>query len=172
MNIRNAVLALTLLGVSQTAHAKQMPDKLITAGWIENVIMTSDGLQFKAKLDTGADTSSINAQNIRQIIKDGKASVRFTLKDDKGKEIRIVRPISRMVKIRSRSNASLIRVVVKLKICVGGLVVNSEFNLTDRGRFRYQVLLGRSLLAHRIVVRSGPKGLVSDRCNMESMNKS
>ena len=51
----------------------------IIAGWIENVEIESLDAKFKAKLDTGARTSSIHATDIKEFKRDGKKWVKFTL---------------------------------------------------------------------------------------------
>ncbi|MBE7525980.1 ATP-dependent zinc protease [candidate division WWE3 bacterium] len=48
-------------------------------GAIENVHLDPPGLEFSARIDTGAQTSSLNALDIVEFERDGKPFVKFNL---------------------------------------------------------------------------------------------
>ena len=52
------------------ADAVDMADKTLV-GWLEHVVVSEAGLILEAKLDTGADTSSLHAENIHRFRRDG-----------------------------------------------------------------------------------------------------
>ncbi|MCK6263628.1 RimK/LysX family protein [Vibrio sp. ZSDE26] len=113
------------------------------------------GLQqsFKARVDTGATTSSVNAQDIVQFERDGKDWVKFKL--DMGKDLskEIALPIQRWVKVRqSNSEESVKRPVIVAWVQVGDLKEKTEFTLTDRGHMTYPILLGRSFFKDVAIV--------------------
>ena len=56
------------------------------------------------------------------------------------------------------------RPVVRMKICLGGLITETVFNLAERTAFSYRVLLGRTLMAGRYMVRSGKTHMLDGRC--------
>ena len=71
-------------------------------GWIEKVMIVP-GRRWKveAKLDTGADTSSLDARNIRRVRVGDKAYVRFSVFDPlTGESVSLRRPYVRSVRIR------------------------------------------------------------------------
>ena len=50
-------------------------------GWLENATVEGGKLELKAKLDTGAKTSAVNASDITELQRDGGKWVRFRLAD-------------------------------------------------------------------------------------------
>ena len=70
-------------------------------GWIETVTFPQAGLQLEAKLDTGAQTSSLDARSIEEFERDDEPWVRFRLEGERqgGTASQWVeRPIVRRVK--------------------------------------------------------------------------
>ena len=162
-----SMLALVFLAAGHSLAVSRDAGKMpIVAGWIEKAKLPDEKLVFNAKLDTGADTSSLHAKNIKLFTRDGQRFVRFELFDDADQKMLLEKPVIRMTRITRRAGATAVirRPVVKLKICLGGIVETTQFNLADRGSFKFKMLIGRSLLAGRIMVRSGAKSLVSDKC--------
>jgi hypothetical protein len=120
----------------------------------------------KARVDTGARSSSIHATDIQYFERDGKNWVRFkmhthkTTKESKPTEKAeaIVEPtyevpVLRMVKIRQASASEMERrPVVKLRVRIDQFEDDAEFTLTNRGGMIYPVLLGRSFLKDVMVV--------------------
>ncbi|WP_392561906.1 RimK/LysX family protein [Orbus sturtevantii] len=113
-----------------------------------------DGLIIKAKLDTGALTSSFGATDIHFFDRDGKEWVRFKPQIEGRDSAFIEKPLIRHSKIKTRSDdlrddedkLHSKRPVVMLNICFDGVVYPTEVNLTDRSRFIYPLLLGSSAL--------------------------
>lgn len=111
--------------------------------------------RVKAKLDTGATTSSIDARNQEVFKRDGKRWVRFTIEDRDGREVELERRVERFVKIRRPDDKFDRRPVVKMSLCLGRELRSVEVSLADREGFVYPVLLGRNFLAGVAVVDSG-----------------
>ncbi len=123
-------------------------------GWAERVVLGPNNLHLEAKLDTGADTSSLHAQNIRRVRRGDKRLVRFEIEDDEtGETISIARPFIRRARIKRHSGEHQRRYVVVIDVCLGDhLLREVEFSLIDRSEFQYPVLLGRSALEGVAVV--------------------
>lgn len=136
----------------------------VVAGWIERITLPEKGLVFEAKLDTGADSSSLNGHKIERFRRAGGSFVRFEMSDDTGKSIAVEAPVVRRVRIKRSGSDDDSRAVVRLKVCVGGMIAEGDFTVADRGELSYQVLIGRNLLAGRILVDSSQQRVVSDRC--------
>jgi hypothetical protein len=150
------VVALCILTPGMTAQAgEDVRDKEIL-GWIENALVTSERIKVKAKLDTGAKTTSLHAFNIKRFKRDGRRMVRFTIENpDSGEQLEMERPLVRSVRIKeSMGDEHSRRPVVELWLCVGSIGREVEVNLVDRSRFIYPLLIGRSAMSGLIVVDS------------------
>lgn len=159
------VLSLTFPAV---CIAGERAPKMIL-GWLETTQLIESGMRIKTKLDVGANTSSMQATNIRQFEKDGAPWVRFDFTDedvDTGKErtLRLEGPLVREVLIKRHGASSVIRPVVTQEFCLFTQVYRTEFSLTDRGKFNYSILLGRSFLSQVALVDSSETFLSRPNC--------
>ncbi|MEM7084150.1 MAG: ATP-dependent zinc protease [Pseudomonadota bacterium] len=139
---------------SRGSRALLEPSEPQTFGWIEQVILSPE-LQWKldAKLDTGADTSSLDAHKIRRVRYKGKSYVRFSIKNpESGEMVSLRRPYVRTVRIRRHTGNHQRRRVALMTVCLGNVERTIEVTLTDREYFDYPMLLGRSALAGLAVV--------------------
>ncbi|WP_454144249.1 ATP-dependent zinc protease family protein [Methylocaldum sp. MU1018] len=124
-------------------------------GWLESVFLKPWNIRMTAKLDTGAKTSSLHADNIEHFTKSGQEWVRFTLTGtDDDKSVVVDRPLVRTVYIKERRSHATKRDVVNLELCKNGRNYETEFTLVDRSNFNYPVLLGRSFLKDVALVDS------------------
>lgn len=136
-------------------------EPLFKAGHIETVLV--EGLTFPAKLDTGADVSSINALNIKQFERDGKAMVSFTYTNDQGLEQDFEKPVVDVMRIRAKKGEEAnVRPVIEMHVTLGDLEKKIRVNLQDRSRFHYSMILGKNFLKYGAVVSSDENYLVSD----------
>jgi len=150
-----------LIVVGEPAGTFQMAvagDKVV-AGYIEKVTLGQKVLVFKAKLDTGARHSSLNATDIQMFERKGVSWVRFIVTDSKGKTMRMEKKAFRVAGIKTRDETLQERPVIMLLICLGPVQKEVEVNLVDRSFFNYQVLIGRSFLKGSFLVDSGAKFL-------------
>ena len=136
-------------------QATKLNDKTIL-GQTEWVYVSRAKSNYKARIDTGAATSSINASDIERFERDGKKWVRFTLSHEKGAEPQIIEAkIERIVRITQSTNLeeeSERRFVVKLHVRIGDMSPQTEFTLTDRSHMEYPVLIGRTFMRDVILV--------------------
>jgi hypothetical protein len=119
---------------------------------VEEVAVMNTGLKIDAKIDTGADNSSINASSIAYFNQDGARWVRFNIQNRKGDRIAMERPLVRVAQIKRKEGGYIERPVVSMNLCVAGQQVNTEVNLANRDHFKYLMLVGRSLMAKRFLV--------------------
>ena len=150
---------LVIIGSQQAAAAQ-----LQQFGWVEWVLVSDARLRLKAKLDTGAKTSSIDATNIEEFQRAGANWVRFTIRDRAGKAAILERPIRRRVRIRRAGATKVTRFVVELDICLGRQMRKAEVNLTARKGLIYPVLLGRSFLVGVALINPERTFLVKPAC--------
>lgn len=141
-------------------------------GWVERLSFDSGKVILKGKLDSGAKTSSINAEKIERFKKDGERWVRFdlVLKNVDGETVRIPteKPLYRNVRIKEHEGENDRRPVVILDFCLGKKKRQAQFTLVDRSRFIYPVLLGRRFLANRYVINPGRVHMTSPECEFET----
>jgi len=157
-------------GLSCNLAAESSDLKIL--GWVENAHLVDPELDIKAKLDTGAETSSLDARIIKKFRKDGKRWIRFTLIDrDSGEEFVLVRQRVRTIGVVQHDGSRQTRPVVNLEICVDQTRLKTEVSLIDRTEFNYPLLLGRSALASFAIIDSGSTFLGEAGCGDEENNE-
>jgi len=125
----------------------------VIIGELEHIYLTPPDIQLSARIDTGAKTSSLNALDMVEFERDGKAHVRFNIIDPRNNEkIEIIRRITRHVKIKEHDGKSQSRPVVKMRVRLGNLDQRIRMTLTDRSEFKNQVLIGRNFLQDFAIV--------------------
>ena len=144
-----ALIGLVALGTG--ADAVEKP----TIGWVERVAIAAAGGVMEAKVDTGADHSSVAAAHIRHFERQGTPWVEFRLRDEKGRSTTLERPLARWARIKKKTGGVQQRPVVMLDLCVGGTRRLTEVNLADRVGFKYPFLLGRDFLQGHFLVDAG-----------------
>jgi hypothetical protein len=100
----------------------------VVLGCIETVNIK--GRKFKARIDTGARTSSI----------DKFLAKRLSLG-----------PVIKKTKITSSHGESL-RPVIRTNIKIKDSSIKVSFNLADRSKMKYKVLIGRNVLRNRFLI--------------------
>ncbi len=169
MKVVHGLVALSLVLIAPFSYSSSRDPGKVIAGWVEKITLGEQALLTRAKLDTGAKTSSIHATDIENFKRNGSRWVRFNLliEDIQGKvhSIPMERPKVRRVRIKS-SDATVEdqRVVVELEFCFDGRPRTSEFTLADRSEFIYGILLGREFLAGIAVIDPQSTFLTMARC--------
>lgn len=135
-----------------TEPCKPAAHDMMVIGQVEYVIVDAS-VRTKARIDTGAKTSSINATDIVEFERDGKPWVRFGFSPADGDEpVAIERPVSRRVLIKRHGFDPQRRYVVTLGLAIGNIEVVVEVTLSDRSDFEFPVLIGRNFLTDNAVV--------------------
>lgn len=139
-------------------------------GYVERVVITDKGFSLKARLDTGAETSSLDAHNIRRFRRGDARYVRFDVRDpDTDELVTLERPLVRLVRIRQHEGPSMQRPVVMMKICLGQLLQDVEVSLTPRTEFLYPMLIGRSAMRGAIIVDPEQTFTISPQCDLSGI---
>ncbi len=133
-------------------------------GYVERLHIREASLIMLAKLDTGADTSSIHARQLQEFEKDGAPWVRFEIRNFQGEVREITAPVVRVAKIKRPSGPSQRRIVIKLGLCLGDMFQEEFVSINDRTKFDYQFLLGRSFLAGNAIVDPSAMYVSSPNC--------
>ncbi|MGQ7248354.1 ATP-dependent zinc protease family protein [Halomonas sp. V046] len=116
------------------------------------------GTYLKARIDSGANTSSLSATEVTTFERDGEDWVRFKLGlSDDDVVVESVRdewieaPVEREVRV-VQSSGEESRPVVSLLMTLGPLREPVEFTLSDRTHLSYPILLGRRFLMDIAVI--------------------
>ena len=143
----------------------ETPRDLQLLGWVENAYLVAPEIELRAKLDTGANTSSLDARIIKRFRQWGRRWVRFAVRDpETGEEIVMVRERARTIGIVQHEGDNDVRPTVQVEVCIAGLRRDIEVSLVDRGNFNYPLLLGRRALQHFAIVHPGETFIAAETC--------
>lgn len=135
-------------------------------GFTETVRIFPHDLEIRAKVDTGARTSSLHAQDIITFERGGRLWVRFHVTNRDNKTVMFERPVVRNTKIKSLTGPAISRPVVIMGICIANIFRVTEVNLSDRTGFNFQLLVGRRFMRQALVVDPGRQFTRDPRCSI------
>lgn len=126
---------------------------LTVVGAVETVRVDPPGIQLDARIDTGATTSSIHADDKQEFERDGRRWVRFSLSEVTDENLRSIElPVERTVLIKRHNAESVRRYVVRMWVTLGDIREHIEVTLADREDFEYSLLIGRNFLTDTALV--------------------
>jgi hypothetical protein len=128
-------------------------EKLIIVGRNESVdLLRYARRKVPAKIDTGADSSSIWVSHVRV---DKNGVLKFSLFGEgspfyNGKTIK--REKYRVAQVRSASGHEQIRYRTQISLRLKGRTIRATFNLSDRSQNKFPILIGRRTLSGKFLV--------------------
>lgn len=129
-------------------------------GWREWVTLPGAGVPWiKAKIDTGARTSSLHAFDVEEFRRDdGTDAVRFGVRpwqesDDDAVVVEF--PVHDRRTVRSSSGHSEERIVVLMDVTLHGRTMTVEMTLSNRDEMGFRMLIGREALRDGFLVAAG-----------------
>lgn len=131
-------------------------DDVLVIGWREWLTVPTLQIdQIKAKIDTGARTSSIHAVDIQTFTDRGAPHVLFAVCPDQHHCVPAIPCVAeirdeRMVK--SSSGHRHRRYVIEVEISVGNVTCPIELTLANRHAMGFRMLLGREAIRNRFLV--------------------
>jgi len=161
---RRGLTVLAIACVLAAAPMTRGADSPRMMGWLEKVRVENTGIEIVAKIDTGADYSSLDARSIRSVRRDGENWVSFTIMGDKGQTLELERRVYRYTTIRRAGGDEQKRPTVILGLCVGSVYREVQVNLVDRSTLEYRMLIGRDFLQGRYVVDSARTYVTTPEC--------
>ena len=141
--------------MSSTTRPTLFPLPLI--GWREDVCLPALGAgSLVAKIDTGARTAALHAEDIS--IKGKRVS--FTLELG-GKRQKTDVALAGLKRVKSSNGLSEMRPIIESTITVGAFSFMAEITLTDRADMEVPMLLGRNSIKGHFIVHPGRTFLMS-----------
>ena len=128
-------------------------------GWREWVGLPGLGIKtIKAKVDTGARSSSLHAFDLEEFERDGDKWVRFKLHPVQRGNEKIVEAEAKVLEFRSVRSSSgnvAMRPVIVTSVELLGITWPVELTLANRDEMGFRMLLGREAFRRRFLVDAG-----------------
>lgn len=148
-----------MLKISETSRVDVDTPLATVAGWREWIALPELEVPWvKAKLDTGARSSSIHAFDIVESTRDGIDWVAFAVQPWQRSETDVVRtelPVLDRRSVRSSTGHEEERMVVRTTITLVGLDLTAELTLANRDEMGFRMLVGREALRGSVLVDPG-----------------
>ncbi|OGA20237.1 MAG: hypothetical protein A3H32_02955 [Betaproteobacteria bacterium RIFCSPLOWO2_02_FULL_63_19] len=138
------------------------------AGLVEKVVIGRPGVQFEAKLDTGADISSIDATHVTRSQRDGRTWMDFTVARSDGSRVKLSGRLIRHMRVRRSGAATIRRPVVALELCLGPVSRTVEVGLANRDGLDYDLLVGTNFLKGYFMVDPMRTHVLTPKCTGEA----
>ena len=131
----------------------------VVVGWREWVSLPQAGVDWvKAKIDTGARSSSIHAFDLEVFEADGVEQVRFTLHPWQKSEEDLVElslPVLDRREVRSSNGQTEQRYAVAMDVVLAGRTLTTVMTLSNRDEMGFRMLIGREALERGFLVDAG-----------------
>jgi len=125
----------------------------VVIGWTEFVDLPEWGIRdLRAKVDTGARTSALHVENIRELPRD---YVRFDVilhRKNRDRRIHVTAKVTRRGRVRSSTGHQTERLFVETLLSIGPVTKRIEVSLVDREKMIHRMLLGREALKGPLLV--------------------
>ncbi|MGB5865018.1 MAG: RimK/LysX family protein [Sulfitobacter sp.] len=142
----------------------------VVIGWHECISLPELDLEnFAIKVDTGAKTTALHAEEIETFYKGTEKWVRFLSPAIEGTPPKICEfPVFTKRDITNTSGTPETRIVIRTPMVLGGRKWKIDISLTDRGSMRFPLILGRRAVRGRnILVHPGKSYLISQKPKFE-----
>ena len=143
---------------------KEQKTDLEFVGWRETVSLPKFKLKnLRAKIDTGAKTSALHADQIEFITVKGEKYVRFLFITEDGKNHYIKSPFIEERSIKSSNGDRTLRPVVKTEIKMGHHRFEIEVTLINRDLMGFKMLIGREALNGRFLINPAKHNMLKTK---------
>lgn len=137
--------------LSLHSEAQLLKEKVLI-GRVEWIELPELKMKHKARIDTGAKTTSLHAVNIEEVDQRGELYVKFQTLDSDGKKVELLRKVDSTQRVSNTAGTVSKRYVIKEKVKLGTIDREILINLNDRSGMEYKFLVGRNLLLGRFIV--------------------
>lgn len=128
-------------------------------GWREWVGLPVFGIKaIKAKVDSGARSSSLHAFDVEEFERNGDDWVSFKIHPIQRRETKVVEAESKVLEyrfVRSSSGQASRRPVIVTEVALLGMTWPVELTLANRNDMSFRMLLGREAFRQKFFVDAG-----------------
>jgi hypothetical protein len=128
---------------------------VITLGWRERLALPQFGIHaIKAKLDTGARSSSLHVDELESFTRDGDTWLRFAVGLGRRSlhQVQCEAPACDRRVVVDTGGGRSERWFIRTEVMLAGECFEVDMNLTDRRHMLFPLLLGRTALIGRFMV--------------------
>lgn len=141
--------------------------EMLIVGWREWISLPDLNLmQIKAKMDTGAKTSSLHAVNIEEFTHYGWDYVRFEVHPDQ-EDLSVTKMCEARIMdrriVKSSCGEREKRPFIKTSLFIGGRHIQIELNLSNREHMGVPILIGREAMTPGVLVNPSKKFILGRR---------
>jgi hypothetical protein len=125
----------------------------VIIGWREWIELPEWKIKMKAKIDTGAKSSSLDVVSMEKI----KNNIHYTIRLSRKKDstLDVISPLHRMTTVKSSNGQKQERYFVMVPIVLGGIEKYIEVSLACRKHMLHRMLLGREALQEHFLIDAG-----------------
>lgn len=157
------------MSLKATPKRKKKAAPRLVAGWREYVVLPQLGIgPLVAKLDTGARSAALHAENMEVYVKDGHQRIRFDVPIDGNRVKTCDLRLSDERRVKNTGGGIELRRVIETDVSIGGKVWPAQITLTNRTDMGVPMLLGRATIRRRFLVHPARSFLLSKRLESES----
>jgi hypothetical protein len=131
---------------------------LAIVGWREWVALPQAGVDWvKAKIDTGARSSSIHAFDLEVLEREGQEWVRYTIHPWQRSDAEahaLTLPLVDRREVRSSNGQTEQRYAVAMDVTLAGRTITTVMTLSNRDEMGFRMLIGREALERGFLVDS------------------
>lgn len=147
-----------------------LENDLTMTGWREWISLPELGIRrIKAKIDTGAKTSTLHAFNLQRFKKNAQHWVKFSVHPMQENEDIVISTEAEIIDIRwvmDSGGRRERRFFINTQLVIGKQNWPIEISLTNRDMMRFRMLLGRTALKNHLIVNPALSYLISDKENL------
>lgn len=121
----------------------EMPQVLAA---VEDILLFDNGIRLKSRVDTGAEGSSLHAEELTIFHENGEQYAHFYTLDDQGHRYEMKEKIQDIVQVTNTSGIPESRYVIQKNIVLKGKTIVGNVNLKDRSHMNFKFLIGRDLI--------------------------
>jgi hypothetical protein len=156
------ILLLVAVVTPDTGYAREI------LGWVETAYLYPGALKVRARVDTGAKTSSLGVDYVEHFVRGDVEWVRFSSTSFEGRTIKLERRLQRSARVKRDHGKISERPVILMGVCLGSRYEEVEVNLEDRSHMNYQMLIGRNFLDSHFFVDPGAVYINPPHCGEEA----
>jgi hypothetical protein len=144
-------------------HPPTQPEREVI-GWREHIGLPDLGISnMAAKIDTGARTSALHAEDQELFERNGERWVRFNVPKLKNQKTRLIEtPLKAEREIKNTSGIPENRLVIRTLLMLGSHSWPIDVSLADRDAMTFDLIIGRTALKGRRILVDPAHSYLSD----------